>query len=295
MRLRSAHGFTLVELLVTMTLASVVFGGTLSVVEIFQRQSSYAQRRNENQDNARTALDRLSRMLRNVVAPTATYVGALEQAGSYSIVFRTVDTSSESTTHAMIVRYCLDDTTPSDEILWEEVKKLKNSEESSGSTATCEKSTSGWTSKQQLVQYVSNELNGKNRPLFEYGPKPTEEVTKITAVSMNLYIKSNTGSLPGEAELTTGVSLRNANRKPEAKFTVTNIGRDEMVLNASESYDPDGLTLTYKWWMNGAEQSSTAQIWQTQKLESKQSYTFKLEVANPGGLSSTEERTVTAP
>jgi prepilin-type N-terminal cleavage/methylation domain-containing protein len=95
-RARANHGFTLIELLVTMTLTVIVFGATLSVLDVFQNDNRYELLRNEVQDNARTAIDRLARELRNVAAPTTLEAGALEQAKRYSLTFQTINSTPTS-------------------------------------------------------------------------------------------------------------------------------------------------------------------------------------------------------
>src|SRR5437868_12211283 len=110
---RSSSGFTLVETLVSMVLALIVFGATLTVLEVFQRDSRFDNMRNEAQDSARTAIDALSRELRNGAAPSSTTPGALEKAGKYSIVFQTIQPGApvasgenKNVTNAIRVRYC---------------------------------------------------------------------------------------------------------------------------------------------------------------------------------------------
>jgi type II secretory pathway pseudopilin PulG len=290
MTARDEGGFTLVELLVTMAIAMVVFGATLAVIEVFQRDNIYAQQRNENQDNARSALDRISRTLRNVIAPGETGAGSLEQGDEYSLMFQTVDTSSsafgENTAHAMRVRYCLDDSKPAEEVFWTQVQKWKSKETpATPSTSSCpaDVTAGGWETKTQLVRHVTNRAGGQNQPLFTYS---ASEAPQTLTVQTNLFTNLNPSqSRPGEAQLTSAVSLRNANRKPVAVFTVTaEAGKEAYRFNASESYDPDGLALTYKWWENGTLLPNTTQIF-TKKLESGKQYKFKLQVTNPGGLS----------
>jgi prepilin-type N-terminal cleavage/methylation domain-containing protein len=304
-RAGAEHGFTLVELLVTMALALVVFGATLTVIEVFQRDDVYAQQRNENQDNARNAMDRISTALRNVIAPKETYAGSLEQGDEYSLMFQTVDTSgltsSENPTRAMRVRYCLDNSTPSNEVLWEQVRRWGRTESPSpGAEAlkSCPDRTkegtseADWNETRQLVQHVTNEAGGQDeRRLFRYS---TSEAPQTLTVETNLFLELNPGHSPGETELTSGVSLRNANRKPVATFTANfpALEQKEVELNASESYDPGGLALTYKWWENGTLLSSNAQIFAVKELKEKTEYKFKLEVTNPGGLSAEVERAV---
>ncbi len=87
-RVRDERGFTLIELLVAMAITTVVFGSTLSVLDVFGSNNRFDQLRNENQDTARTTLDRLSRQLRNIVARTTStgaVPGALELAEPYEV------------------------------------------------------------------------------------------------------------------------------------------------------------------------------------------------------------------
>ena len=299
MSIRDERGFTLIELLIAMIVTTIVFGATLSVLDVFQSNNRFDQLRNENQDMARTSLDRLSRQLRNIVARTTStgiVPGALEQAEDYAITFQTIDTtkssSGENKANAMRVRYCLDDSNPENEILWEEVRRWEEQEapELPSSTSCPDKTSGDWNILTQVVQHITNRLGGQSRPLFTYSAKETPE---ILSVETDLFININPNqSRPGESQLTSGVSLRNANRRPIAEFTATEESDYSVHLNASESYDPDGLSLTYKWWENGVEIPTTAQQYVTKPL-AKGIQTFKLEVTNPGDLSAYTEKEVT--
>lgn len=308
--LREERGFTLIELLVTMVIGIVVLGAILMVLEVFQTNARDAQLRNENQDTARTTLDSLSRQLRNVVARTTnkgTVPGALEQAEEYAITFETVDTtrssSGENKLNAMRVRYCLEDSNSEDEVLWEEVKRWETKEapEVPSSTACPDRTKEGtseadWEKLTRVVQNITNRMNGAKHALFTYSAKETPEILSV-AIDMFLSVDPKQAR-PGITELTTGVSLRNANRRPIAEFSATleNSGSTKeryVYLNASASYDPDGLSLTYKWWLNGAELPTTSQQYVTKEaflVGTTQKFT--LEVTNPGGLSESIEKSV---
>ncbi|HEV7585145.1 MAG TPA: prepilin-type N-terminal cleavage/methylation domain-containing protein [Solirubrobacteraceae bacterium] len=299
MRGRGEQGFTLIELLVTMTIAVVVFGTTVSILDVFQRHSRSGQLRNENQDSARTAADRIARQLRNVSAPTTGSAGALEQAESYSIVFQTIDASGaaagENATGAMRVRYCLDDSKPTEEILWTQVQKWKTKEApATPSTSTCPVATSvgGWETNTRLVEHVTNRIGGASRPVFVY---PANTLAQITALEMNLFLNiTPTQTRPGETQVTSGVALRNANRPPTASFTVTKIN-EHVRLNASESLNPDGLALNYKWWKDGTLIASSSQVYETPEKETKGVHTYKLRIEDPSSLSSETERKAEIP
>jgi prepilin-type N-terminal cleavage/methylation domain-containing protein len=296
--LRDQSGFTLVELLVAIALASVVFGATLTVLDVFQSGARIDQQRNENQDSARSAVDRLARQLRNVVSPSTEKAGALLQAQPYTVAFQTIDSSKapagENTTGAELVRYCLDDSIPSSEILWQQVKRWTSAKAPALPEATtCPDLTAGdWDASAQLVQHVTNRSGGQNRALFVYGPAGWTNAAQIVSIETNLFLEINPGHRPGETQLTSGVSLRNTNREPTAAFSATEVN-GHVRLNASESHDPGDLALTYQWWMDSVKQSTTSQQWETETLASKTTHTFKLEVTNPGGLSNSTERKVT--
>jgi prepilin-type N-terminal cleavage/methylation domain-containing protein len=302
----TAHqeGFTLIEVLVAMALALVVLGASLAAFDVFQADNAYDQQRNEAQDSARTTMDRLARQLRNVIAPSAEYGGALEavEEKGYSLRFETIDTSSykseANTTHAMRVRYCLEDSNPEDEILWEQTQEWNTAKAPTVPTeARCPEQAGGqpaggWTGTQRVVEHVTNRIGGEERPVFTYS---SSELPQIITVKADLYLNVSPHRHPGETRLESAVSLRNANRRPVAKFTVTSeAGSNRYRLNASESYDPGGLALTYKWWSNGDPLPTTSQIYQTE-LNGKTEYTFKLQVTNPGGLSEAFVQKVTTP
>ena len=306
---RSQHGFTLVELLVAMALAMIVFGATLTAFDVFQTNNRSGLLRNETQDNARNAIDRLARELRNVAAPSPSYLGALELAEPNSLTFETIDSThvwgGENSANAIRVRYCLDDSKPSNEILWRQVMSWTGKVAPPLPTAkTCEPEHEPvWSSYTQLVQHVTNRIGGQNRHLYEYGPTGVSEVSKIVTVEPTLYLDVTPGTrqLCGatheasctETQLTSGISLRNANRQPIVAFTAVERGKHQIILNASESNDPGGLALTYKWWDNGTVLSTTAQTYETTEFKSTPTMqTFKLEVTNPGGLSNSTEKTV---
>jgi prepilin-type N-terminal cleavage/methylation domain-containing protein len=295
---RRQQGFTLIELLVTMTISIIVFGATLSVLDVFGKDNRFDQLRLETQDNARNSIDRLARELRNVAAPSPSYLGALELAEPNSLTFETIDAGhvwgGENVANAIRVRYCLDDSNPSNEIVWRQVMSWTGKEAPPLPTATtCPDPNASWSSNTQLVQHVTNRIGGQTtRPLFTYGPTGASEVAKIVSVEPNMYIDLNPGGHPGETQLTTSIALRNANRQPIVAFTAAPVGKHKIVLNASESSDPGGLALTYKWWDNSSLLKTTAQRYETPELVEKSLHTFKLEVTNPGGLSNSTEKTV---
>jgi prepilin-type N-terminal cleavage/methylation domain len=293
-RAQSEHGFTLIELLVTMAITTVVFGATLSVLDVFQRNNVVDQNRNEVQDNARNAMDQIARQLRNVAAPNAGAPGALLTTKNYSMIFDTIDSTSgyawgENKSQTMMVRYCLNNSNSENEVLWMQVKRWKTvTGPETPSPAGCPDLSGYWESNRQLVQHVTNRIGGEARPMFKYSAATAPQTA---SVEIDMFLNLTPGHAhPGETELTSGIGLRNANRPPIAAFTVTRINKF-VRLDGSASYDPDGLALTYKWSIDGAALASTSQVAEVEK--SVGSHTYELEVADPGGLAEKKTETVT--
>jgi prepilin-type N-terminal cleavage/methylation domain-containing protein len=294
--LRTEHGFTLIELLVTMALATIVFGATLSVLDVFQRDNVVDQQRNEVQDNARNAIDQIARQLRNVAAPSAGSPGALLTTENYSMIFDTIDGSSEyawgaNKSHTMMVRYCLNNSNSENEVLWMQIKRWATAAGPETPTpVACPDLGGFWESSRQLVQHVTNRIGGETRRMFKYSAATAPQTA---SVEIDMFLNLTPGHThPGETQLTTGIGLRNANRPPIAAFTVTRINNNKFVrLDASASYDPDGLALTYKWAIDGVALASTSQVAEVE--ESVGSHTYELEVADPGGLKEKKTETVT--
>ena len=105
--LRRQDGFTLVELLVAMAMSLIVFSATLTILDSYLRQSAAATKRFDAQDQARLAVDRIVRDLRNVSSPLTT-PKLLERATPYDVVFQTIGTPSGANVSGIQrVRYCI--------------------------------------------------------------------------------------------------------------------------------------------------------------------------------------------
>jgi hypothetical protein len=74
----------------------------------------------------------------------------------------------------------------------------------------------------------------------------------VTEVNMVLYVDATPAAPPAETTLQSAVYLRNQNRKPTAMFSVglANSGTS-IILNASESTDPEEKPLTFQWFLDG--------------------------------------------
>ncbi|HWW90421.1 MAG TPA: hypothetical protein VNY35_06545 [Solirubrobacteraceae bacterium] len=282
-----------------MAMAIVVFGATLSVLDVFQRGNRVDNLRNEAQDSARTAIDALARELRNGAAPSSLTPGALEKAGKYSIVFQTIEPTTNplpsgdlNKTNAIRVRYCLNRSEPSNEVLWKQTAKWETEKAPELPTATTcpDPSAADYQTSVQVAQHIVNINGGRTTaPLFTYVPATWTTVGQITAVEPNIYLDVNPGHRPGETQLTSSIDLRNENRAPAASFTATELGGYKVQLNASQSTDPDGLALKYTWFNNAARIPSTSPETEVGPFTPGSTQTFTLEVTTPSGLTATEK------
>jgi hypothetical protein len=97
---------------------------------------------------------------------------------------------------------------------------------------------------------AQNVVNGA-RPVFFYNAADAPDVTEVTTT---LYADVNPGRPPTESTLQSSVYLRNQNRKPTAVFSLaTANGGTAIIMNASESTDPEEKPLTFTWFVDGTE------------------------------------------
>jgi len=294
-QLTDEGGFTLIEIIVGIALTVIVFSGVLGLLDTFQSDAQIRQTRNENQDNARSALDRLSATLRNVAAPSAGSAGALEKGGPYDLVFQTVATGQtfggQNASNQERLRYCLDDSNPSSENLWLQTQTWTTSSAPAvPQTSTCP--SSAWPTQYELVSNVVNEINGQDRWLFTYAPLNANSVAEINGVEVDLFLDPHPGSAPGETEQKSTIYLRNSNAPPTSNFTVSQVN-GAVVLDGSEASDPNGQALTYQWSVDGtAVSGATTQQYSAGSFTSGSTHTFALTVTDTDGLTATSQQTV---
>jgi prepilin-type N-terminal cleavage/methylation domain-containing protein len=253
-RAAEQHGFSLVELLVAMALAVIVFAAAATLLVSYLKDSGYAQRRTESQAAARTAIDRISRELRTAVAPS-NGSAVIEYETSYDLVFREVSTTSS--VHQKFVRFCVDN----NETLWRQTKDLQTTSDSTPDTSSCP--SGAWTAESALLggcqsnsahcARVVNRLDSD--PLFSFGPTGWSSTAGIRQVDVSLHVNENlAGAQPGPSELTSGIYLRNNLEDPVVPSTglasVSGSGNNQryVTLDGSGAYDPNGQALSYQWY-----------------------------------------------
>jgi type II secretory pathway pseudopilin PulG len=243
-RLLAEGGFTLVEVLVTMTLMMIVLGATLTTFTNFEQTNLRNGRQNEAQDEARRSMDSLARELRNLASPTDELPQAVDRAEPQDLIFQSTGgtraADSFNDRNSRRLRYCLD----ASGALWRQEQRWKTAVAPpvpSDTQCPGTVSATGWRSK-GLVE--ATELVNAERPVFSYN---AASLTSITEVTVSLFVDVDPKQSPKEVTLENTIFLRNQNRAPEASFTA-NVSGTAIVLNGSESRDPEEKELDFYWY-----------------------------------------------
>lgn len=299
-RRRQQDGFTLIEVLVAMALALIVLAATLGALNVFTRDSQALTQRNDAQNQARLAIDRVALQLRNIASPI-TDPKLLEVAQPWNIVFQTIGTpSGANTSGAERVRYCIPpDTnpgTPSDEALYEQVETW--------SVAGSAVPADPWDPSlspacpdpnfpHTAVYGVTNRYEGDTtRCAFSYNGSCTTptDLSTIDTVGLDLFVNPTPGVFGAETELRSAVYLRNEERSPVASFSYTPLGNGAVLLNAGTSYSPSGESLAYRWSCSGSvpcTNSGAVFVWKP----GQGTYTVTLTVTDQAGLPDSQTQT----
>jgi type II secretory pathway pseudopilin PulG len=280
---RSERGETgLIEMLVAMSIFAGILGATLFTFSTFDQLSRRNVDRTASQDSARTATDRLVRDLRNLASPTIFQPQAVDSAGDYDLIFQTVDpngpNAGANSANIKRVRWCLDQTTPTNEKLYVQTQTwVTQATPAVPGTSGCP--GSGWTTTTILASNITNTYNGQSRPLFTYN---STDLKTVRDIHVDLYSDLDPTKAPNETHLTSGVYLRNQNAAPTASFTYALNGSTAVVLNGSQSFDPEGDSLQYSWLDNNVKKGDG--VTYSLPVTSKTSHSIQLKVFDPAGL-----------
>jgi prepilin-type N-terminal cleavage/methylation domain-containing protein len=260
MTLRDERGFSLIELLVVMTVAIIVLSATLLTFTTLSNSAHDNNIRLDTTAVARDALDAQARQLRNL-AKRLNHTPVLDTVEPFDLIFQTSDPSRTW------VRYCLDSAnapaTASQARLWTQERSLISAAASPISAemrAGCPSSSSEWTTTRVVADQLTNRINGIDRPLFQYrctvgtaclsDPATYDQVVNISAQT---FVDTDPFRDIPELRVATGINLRNQNQPPVATFVATPASASRtVVLNASGSTDYEGRTLSYYWFKASA-------------------------------------------
>jgi prepilin-type N-terminal cleavage/methylation domain-containing protein len=265
--LRRENGFSLIELLLAMTLTLVVLGATLAVFNTAERGFRDNQRQNEAQDQVRFATDTLARRLRNIASPTdagATPEQPLERATSQDLIFRTVNSVGAATPtnpqNLQRYRYCF---ATGENRFYVQRQTWSTADPGMPTGTSCP--GGGWPE----TTVAASEVTNGGRAVFSYHLDRAGTVTEQTSVAPadfasvvsvgpRLFVDPLPTRPPGESTLTTRVFLRNQNRPPTASFTATVATGTTVQLNGMDSDDPESGRLSYAWYVDGVKLANTS-------------------------------------
>lgn len=304
------RGFTMIELLVGITMSLGVFGLVGTSLVAYQADAGRSTRQNESQDQARVAIDRIVRELRDV-ASSRTTPTLIESAGAHDIVFQTISNTapasgSQNPTSVTRMRYCLPPDpapgAPAKEVLvmqretWTTAAVPANPWPITAGVSTSCPSTpaslpaGASVSTSVLAEDVMNRYAGAARPAFTYD---SATLSQVTTVGIDLFVDVSPTQAPDETELRSAAFLRNQNQAPVVSFTANATGGGHVLLNGGGSSDPDNQQLAFKW--SKVVGGTPTVIGSTGLIDWAPGagvYSVRLEVTDPGGLTSTETRTV---
>ena len=272
----------LIQLLVAMSIFAAVLGATLVTFQSFDMLSRRTVDRTASQDSARTSVDRLVRDLRNLASPTIAQPQAVDKASDYDLVFQTVDPIGPNTganaANIKRVRWCLDMSSPANEKLYVQDQKWTTlATPAMPSTSGCP--GGGWSSTMIMASNITNAYNGQSRPLFSFD---STTLTAIREIHVDLYSDLDPAKAPNETHITSGVFLRNQNAAPVASFSYALNGSSAIVLNGSQSYDPEGNALQYSWLDNGVKVGTGVTF--SYAVTPNSNHSMQLQVFDPAGL-----------
>lgn len=291
---------SLIELLVAMSLITVVVMATMTAFISFNKNERINRLHNESTDQARLTIERLSSQLRNLASPIDNQPQSVEKAEPFDLVFLTVDAvkpeGSDNARNIKRVRYCVGELSGGKApLIRQQQTWIAPDPPPSYSTSGCPNSS--WGNSTVVASDVVNTAEATPASVFTYTPDPTP-TSEISAIRAELMVDTNPGVLPRAVSLGSGVFLRNQNRVPTASCTAIAAGTGtNIALNGSASNDPEGFNLKeYSWIVNGVpKKTGVVALWDAQTAGT---YNIELKVTDQGNLTATascDPGTVTFP
>ena len=294
-RVTSERGFTLVELMVAIVMATIVLGAAVTAYVSFLTQSAKSDRRANSQDAARRAMDAITTQLRSAMATNQSGNQPIEDIRDYSITYLAPYPNAVMQGNPLglqHVRYCLSISTTASATLWRQTAPYNNSSKTAppaSGTATCP--SSAYTTQVPVVQNLVNQLLTPAVPFFT---PTTDSSGSVTDVGMRAYVNVDT-SKDKAVNLQSSVTLRNLNHRPTATISCNGASNGHVICDASGSTDQDNQTLSFQWSVDGAVQTETSYRLDKSGLVSGSTHTYSVTVTDTGGLTNSASATVTTP
>lgn len=184
-RLAAEDGFTLTELLVAMTISTVVLLATLGTLDAFNSGVAANNRLTDAADASRRQV--------------ATMVSGLREAGTVQLPPSAPNDIVFQSTSWKVGRYCVD---TANRKVWFNGLKAGTPGSATADQASCPSIPTGWTPPTLVA---SNVLNSAANPLFLYG-----STNPVRSVSIRLLIDGGTALKPRTLVLRTGGAPRGA-------------------------------------------------------------------------------------
>jgi prepilin-type N-terminal cleavage/methylation domain-containing protein len=291
-RLRGQRGMTLTEVLVALTVSSLILGAAVTAYTSYLTQSATAEKSANSQDNARNALDQMAIQLRSATSNAATGNQPVEAWGNYNLVWLAPIPGTSTTNNPLglrHIRYCVDSSNPNDEKLWLQTAPFTTtSNRNWPATGSCP--ANSWPTATVVGENIVNVV--QNTPMFV---TPTDSQGNVTDVNVNALVDVDPNKSPPATSVRTSVTLRNLNHTPNAVVNCAAGLTGHALCDASASTDSDNQTLSFAWKVDGANVGETSYKLDQGSLASGSTHTFTLTVTDSGGLSSTATQTVKMP
>ena len=219
MSTRRDTGFSLVELLLAMTLSLVILGATLTVFASAERGHRDNQRQNEAQDQVRFATDTLARRLRNLASPTdagTTPEQPIERANAQDLIFRTVNSAGAADPanpqNLQRYRYCL---APDKPLLYVQ-RQTWSATADPGMPPGTDCPASGWSETSVAASSVTNGARAvfsyERNAIGSFSEQPDvaeADFPTVVAIGTRLFVD------PLAAQSAQGVDAHNAGLPPQ--------------------------------------------------------------------------------
>jgi prepilin-type N-terminal cleavage/methylation domain-containing protein len=199
-------GFTMPELLVSMSISLILVFAALVSLDTFNSGAADSTRRIIGEDAARTSVNRIVGLLRNAGVPSPLAGGAqpttIDRLLANDLVFRSSAWPGESgvgVTGSHVIRMCLDTAART---LWRDGLRFGTAGPSDPGAA-CPSVATGWTH----VPIATNVVNSAAQPLFRYG-----STTPVRTIGISLRLESGSKAVSRPIVLHSGGVLRGRSR-----------------------------------------------------------------------------------